>query len=135
MTKVAIVGATGLVGSTILKLLEDRNLEMDELIVLASARSKGIEIPFKGQTLVVRELTEEVTKEDRSILNGRRIDILIPNLKIGIEINRLKNSDETEENIIKTEECKKKGINLIQIFEDEWNDNKEIVLSKIIKRR
>lgn len=64
MTKVAIVGATGLVGSTILKLLEDRNLEMDELIVLASARSKGIEIPFKGQTLVVRELTEEVTKED-----------------------------------------------------------------------
>lgn len=74
---------------------------------------------------------EEVTKEDRSILNGRRIDILIPNLKIGIEINRLKNSDKTEENIIKTEECKKKGINLIQIFEDEYISHKEVVFEKI----
>lgn len=63
MTKVALVGATGLVGSTILKLLEERNVEIDELVLLASARSKGIEIPFKGTTLVVRELTEEVTKE------------------------------------------------------------------------
>lgn len=64
MTKIAIVGATGLVGSTILKLLEDRNVEMDELVLLASARSKGIEIPFRDSILVVRELTEEVTKED-----------------------------------------------------------------------
>ena len=64
MTKVAIVGATGLVGSTILRLLEKRDLEMDELVLLASARSKGIEIPFRDQTLVVRELTKEVTKED-----------------------------------------------------------------------
>lgn len=63
MRKVALVGATGLVGSTILKLLEERNVEIDELVLLASARSKGIEIPFKGTTLVVRELTEEVTKE------------------------------------------------------------------------
>lgn len=64
MTKIAIVGATGLVGSTILKLLEDRNVKMDELVLLASARSKGIEIPFRDSILVVRELTEEVTKED-----------------------------------------------------------------------
>lgn len=63
MTKVAVVGATGLVGSTLLNLLEERNIEVDEVILLASARSKGKEIPFKGETLVVRELTEEVAKE------------------------------------------------------------------------
>lgn len=63
MTKVAVVGATGLVGSTLLNLLEERNIEVDEVILLASARSKGKEVPFKGETLVVRELTEEVAKE------------------------------------------------------------------------
>lgn len=63
MTKIAVVGATGLVGSTLLNLLEERNIEVDEVILLASARSKGKEIPFKGETLVVRELTEEVAKE------------------------------------------------------------------------
>lgn len=63
MTKVAIIGATGLVGSTILKLLEDRNVQIDELVPFASARSKGTEIPFKGENIVVRELTEEATKE------------------------------------------------------------------------
>ena len=63
MTKVAVVGATGLVGSTLLNLLEQRNVNVDEVILLASARSKGKEIPFKGETLVVQELTEEVAKE------------------------------------------------------------------------
>lgn len=63
MAKVAIVGATGLVGSTLLNLLEERDVNVDEVILLASARSKGKEIPFKGETLIVRELTEEVAKE------------------------------------------------------------------------
>ena len=63
MTKVAVVGATGLVGSTILKLLEERNVPIDELVLLASSRSAGKEIPFGDSTVVVRELTEDVTKE------------------------------------------------------------------------
>lgn len=63
MAKVAIVGATGLVGSTLLNLLEERDINVDEVILLASARSKGQEISFKGETLIVQELTEEVAKE------------------------------------------------------------------------
>lgn len=63
MTKIAIVGATGLVGSTIINLLEERDLEFTEITLLASARSTGVEIPFQNEKLVVRELTEEVTKE------------------------------------------------------------------------
>ena len=61
--KVAVVGATGLVGSNILRLLEERNVPIDELVLLASSRSAGKEIPFGDSTVVVRELTEDVTKE------------------------------------------------------------------------
>lgn len=63
MYNIAVVGATGLVGSTILEILEKHDLPIKELTPLASARSAGTEIPFKGEMLKVRELTEEVTKE------------------------------------------------------------------------
>lgn len=46
--KVAVVGATGLVGSMILKVLEERDFPVTELIPVASERSKGKEISFKG---------------------------------------------------------------------------------------
>ena len=64
MTKVAVVGATGLVGSTIIKLLESRNIEISELVPFASKRSAGIKIPFGEDELTVRELTEAATLED-----------------------------------------------------------------------
>lgn len=47
--KVAIVGATGLVGSEILAVLAERNFPVTELIPVASERSKGKEIEFKGK--------------------------------------------------------------------------------------
>lgn len=56
---VAIVGATGVVGTNILKLLEDRDFPIDRLKLLSSARSKGRVIPFKGQDHVVEEATPE----------------------------------------------------------------------------
>ncbi|NGM65751.1 aspartate-semialdehyde dehydrogenase [Sphingobacterium sp. SGR-19] len=47
--KVAVVGATGLVGSEILTVLAERNFPVTELIPVASERSKGKEIDFKGK--------------------------------------------------------------------------------------
>src|SRR5690606_5287422 len=47
--KVAVVGATGLVGSEILTVLAERNFPVTELIPVASERSKGKEIEFKGK--------------------------------------------------------------------------------------
>jgi len=47
--KVAVVGATGLVGSEMLTVLAERNFPVSELIPVASARSKGKEIEFKGK--------------------------------------------------------------------------------------
>lgn len=64
MYNIAVVGASGLVGSTILSILEKKDLPIKKLTLLASARSAGKTIPFKGKDIVIRELTEEVTKED-----------------------------------------------------------------------
>lgn len=47
--KVAVVGATGLVGTQILKVLEERNFPVTELIPVASERSVGQEVKFKGK--------------------------------------------------------------------------------------
>lgn len=48
--KIAIVGATGLVGSKILQVLDEQKVKIDELLVVASERSIGKEIVFQGQT-------------------------------------------------------------------------------------
>lgn len=56
--KLAIVGATGLVGQTALKVLEERNLPISEYVLFASSRSKGKKITFMGKEHIVRELDE-----------------------------------------------------------------------------
>ncbi|MCT4646172.1 MAG: aspartate-semialdehyde dehydrogenase [Carboxylicivirga sp.] len=54
--KVAIVGASGAVGQEFLKVLEERNFPMDELVLFGSKRSAGKKIQFKNQELTVKEL-------------------------------------------------------------------------------
>lgn len=51
--KVAIVGATGLVGNVMLNVLEERNFPVDELLLVASERSVGKTIKFKGKAIEV----------------------------------------------------------------------------------
>ncbi len=51
--KVAVVGATGLVGGEMLKVLEERNFPITELIPVASERSVGKKVTFKGQEYTV----------------------------------------------------------------------------------
>ncbi len=48
--KIAVVGATGLVGSKMLQVLDEQKVQIDELIVAASERSVGKEIVFQGKT-------------------------------------------------------------------------------------
>jgi len=54
--KVAIVGASGAVGQEFLKVLEERNFPLDELVLFGSERSAGKEYEFKGTKLTVKEL-------------------------------------------------------------------------------
>jgi aspartate-semialdehyde dehydrogenase len=56
---VAIVGATGAVGIEMIKTLEKRNFPVGKLTLLASARSVGKKLKFKGQDIAVTELTKD----------------------------------------------------------------------------
>ncbi|HZH54951.1 MAG TPA: aspartate-semialdehyde dehydrogenase [Sphingobacteriaceae bacterium] len=56
--KIAVVGATGLVGSEMLKVLEERKFPIDQLIPVASERSKGKLIEFRGKHYPVVTLDE-----------------------------------------------------------------------------
>lgn len=59
---IAIVGATGVVGGTMLSILAERNFPVNNLVLLASERSSGKEYYFKGQTLKVQTLNENSFK-------------------------------------------------------------------------
>jgi len=62
MKNVAIVGATGAVGHQLLSLLEARNFPVGTLLPLASARSVGTSITFRGEEIPVQEATPEAFK-------------------------------------------------------------------------
>ena len=58
--KIAVVGATGLVGSKMLQVLDEQKVRIDELIVAASERSVGKEIVFQGKTYKVVSVDEAI---------------------------------------------------------------------------
>jgi len=60
--RVAVVGATGAVGQTTLKILEERNFPVRDIRLLASARSIGKKMTFKGESLPVEAVSAESFK-------------------------------------------------------------------------
>ncbi|MBU2926626.1 aspartate-semialdehyde dehydrogenase [Winogradskyella psychrotolerans] len=60
--KVAIVGATGMVGNVMLKVLEERNFPLDELLLVASERSVGNKLKFKGENIEVISIPSAIEK-------------------------------------------------------------------------
>lgn len=61
---VAVVGATGLVGQTFLKVLKEREFPVENLFLYASARSAGKKIEWNGKEYTVIELKDENIRED-----------------------------------------------------------------------
>lgn len=72
---------------------------------------------------------------DRTFLENKELDILIPNFKLAVEFDGLYwHSDkfiQKEYHILKTEECEEKGVQLVHIFEDEWKYKNDIVKSRL----
>ena len=66
--KVAIVGASGAVGQEFLKVLEERNFPMDELVLFGSSRSAGRKYPFKGKEIEVKLLQHNDDFKDIDIV-------------------------------------------------------------------
>ena len=61
--KVAVVGATGMVGNVMLNVLKERNFPYSELLLVASERSKGKQIEFNGKTYTVIGLQDAVNQK------------------------------------------------------------------------
>ena len=85
---------------------------------------------------ILKETYSDIEQGNRTILNGKELDIFIPSKNIAIEYNGLRwhselfNKDKWY-HLNKTLECNKNGIKLLQIFEDEYINHKDIVLNKI----
>jgi aspartate-semialdehyde dehydrogenase len=69
--KIAIIGVTGLVGSTMLKVLEERNFNVSELIPVASNKSVGKLITFKGKEFIIKSIEDAILlKPDIAIFSA-----------------------------------------------------------------
>lgn len=87
----------------------------------------------------VSTLCDNIINNDRKTLSGKEIDILIPDKNLGIEFAGLywhssNKLDKDHHMLYKTQFAYKRGIELITIFENEWDNKKEIVKSRIINK-
>lgn len=64
---IALVGVTGVVGNTFLKVLEERDFPFENIYMFASSKSAGNSIEFKGKSYIVEELTESSFDRDIDI--------------------------------------------------------------------
>jgi hypothetical protein len=117
-------------------LLKNRILYgVENVCTICNPISEQSSIKENELKLFIFSLNINFIENDRIILNGKEIDIYLPDYKLGIEFDGLYwHSDKfiiDDYHINKSEECKKKGIQLLHIFEDEWIYKKEIVKSII----
>lgn len=71
---IAVLGATGAVGREMLRELEERNVPVKRLLPLASARSAGTSVPFRGGSLPVEICTEDSFKDVDFVLGAVESD-------------------------------------------------------------
>ena len=72
---VAVLGATGAVGQEMIKILQERNFPVGKLIPLASARSAGKTLQFRGEDVVIREAREDAFQGVDIVLGAAENDI------------------------------------------------------------
>ena len=72
---VAVLGATGAVGQEMINILQERNFPVKELIPLASARSAGNTLRFRGEDVVIREACDEAFQGVDIVLGAAENDI------------------------------------------------------------
>lgn len=110
-------------------------------------RTKGFKCPHcsnsksKGELEVLeflKELGEETVSGDRETLGGLEIDVYLPEHKLGVEYNGLYwHSEEYREkdyHYKKFRKAQEAGIDLLQIWEDDWIDRREIVEKMLLYR-
>ncbi|MDP1989925.1 MAG: hypothetical protein Q8K00_02790 [Syntrophales bacterium] len=91
---VAVVGATGAVGNEMIRILEERHFPVGKLTLLASERSVGKELSFRGQSLPVGVLTENSFQgveiglfSPGGSVNGINMWVVADNIRKGAALN------------------------------------------------
>jgi len=81
--------------------------------------------------------SQRVIKNDRDVLNGKELDVFIPEKNVAIEFDGLywhsevQGGKDKDYHLKKTETCENQGIHLIHIFENEWSRKRNIVKSRL----
>ena len=83
--KVAVIGATGLVGTRMLEVLSQRNFPAREVLVAASEKSIGRKVLFKGQELTVQSVGR--LRRDTSLPSALNLWCVSDNLRKGAATN------------------------------------------------
>ena len=116
---------------------EEQTEKMREVAKIINMNTK-----FTKHSTYEQVLTDVIEKaglewcSDRKILEGKEIDILIPSLNLGIEVNGCeyhteKYGKDKNYHLDKTIKCQENGITLLHIYDDEIHDHRRIVLSKL----
>ena len=133
LTKIEYMEKFGLSGTTC-------NILHEKMSKIATNTNINMTRDFSShQEREIKEYVEALGFEcysDRHILHGKELDIFIPSKNVAIEFNgnmwhSEKFGKDRTYHLNKLDECNKNGIGLIQIFEDEYEEHKDIVFSKI----
>lgn len=106
----------------------------------ASCTANNISEKEKQIATLLKELNFYVIENDRMTLNGKELDILIPNHNLAIEFNGVyyhsSKFKPRSYHLEKTMQCYKNGIQLLHIFDSEWNNQtkRDIWTSMILSR-
>ena len=120
-------------------LLKNRKKIKTILCTICNPISKhisGVEIQL--QNFIKDNYNDEILFNSKSIINPYELDIYLPELKLAFEFNGLfwhnEINRENDYHLNKTEICENKGIQLIQIFEDDWMYKQDIIKSIILNK-
>lgn len=133
--RISISREIGLSTSYLNKLFRD--YDMEDLYLSDYGKSNG----ESEVADYVRSLGFDIIQNDRKILDGKEIDILVPDKSLAIEFNGVYwhsegSGKDRKYHLSKTDKCESLGYQLLQIYDTEWDDNvKQKIWKSIIKAK
>jgi hypothetical protein len=116
----------------VLRKKENQNICLKCNPILSGKSKKELEV----LDFIKSNYNSKINTNVKNIIDGE-IDIYLPDLKLGFEFNGYWHSDQYKDKLYhcnKTESCFKLGIELIHIWEDEWDFRKDLIKSLILKK-